>query len=163
MSDESPVQTAPGEAAPRSNARKRGWIAAVAVAAVAASIIVYKELGARPGSAASAATTASASGEPARARAGSVLLFADPGEAEESCGCGQIIRLVRGAGAHGATIREIAPGSDTALEREYRVTVAPTVLFLDSSGHVVARHEGEARETIEAIRGGLDALTKAGR
>lgn len=162
MKNDSPAQTSPGEPVAGRNPAKRGWIAAVAVAALAGGLIAYKELGARPGSMPSSAPVASASGEPVRPNGGTVILFADPGEAEASCGCGQIIRLVRGAGMRGVSIREVAPGSDTALEREYHVTVAPTVLILDSSGRVIARHEGEAHETIDAIRTGLDGLAKAG-
>ncbi len=164
MSDEIPVEMPSGDAAPPArNAIKRGRVAAIAVAALAAGVIAYKELGARTGSAASTAPAVRAPGSLARAGAGSVLLCADPGEAGSSCGCGEIIRLVRAARERGVAIREIAPVSDAALERAYRVTVAPTVLFLDSSGGVVARHEGEAQETIESIRAGLDGLTKRGR
>jgi hypothetical protein len=36
--------------------------------------------------------------------------------------------------------------------------VEPTVLVLDSSGGVLARHEGESRQTIAAIRSDLDRL-----
>ena len=163
MSNDNPVEATAGDGATGARTGRRGWVAAIAVAAVAAGVVAYKELGARPGSSTSAGPTASASAGPARAAGGSVLLFADPSEAETTCGCGQIIRLVRGAGARGVAIREIAPGSDTALEREHRVTVAPTVLFLDASGREVARHEGEGREAIDAIRAGLDQLAVAGR
>lgn len=43
------------------------------------------------------------------------------------------------------------------------MTVRPTVLFLGSDGKPLARHEGEADETIDAIRSGLDRLAEAGR
>ncbi|WP_428265855.1 TlpA family protein disulfide reductase [Haliangium sp.] len=164
MSDESPVQTAPSEAPrPAQTATKLRWLLAIVVAAVAVAIIAYKEFGPRSPAAANPAPSPGAFAERARASTGSVLLFADPREADDSCGCGQIIRLVRGARAHGVAVREVAPGSDTALEHEYRVTVVPTVLFLDSKGQVIARHEGEAGATIEAIRTRLDELTKARR
>jgi hypothetical protein len=135
------------------------------LAGAAAAIILYKETKGRPSgsSVASPAPAAGVVGGPSRVAAGSVLLFADPDEAGSACGCGQIIRLVRDAGARGVAIREISPGSDAGLEREYRVTVAPTLLFLDSTGHVNVRHEGEAPETIEAIRSGLDRLAETGR
>ena len=144
---------------------KRGWIAAIVVAVAAAAIIFYKETRGRPssGPVSGVAPRASSSGGAERVAAGSVLLVADPDEAGNACGCGQIIRLVRSAGARGVAVREVAPGSNVSLEREYRVTVAPTVLFLDSAGHVVARHEGEAPETIDAIRSGLDQLAGDGR
>ena len=50
------------------------------------------------------------------------------------------------------------PGSATEATRQYHVTVEPTVLVLDASGRVVARHEGEAPDTIQAIRSSLDRL-----
>lgn len=160
MSNDTRVQTSPHDTPGGRMTGKRGWILGIVIAAAATAIIFYKETRGRPssGSVASVAP-ASASGGPERVAAGSVLLFADPDEAESDCGCGQIIRLVRGAGARGVAVREVAPGSDASSERDYRVTVAPTVLFLDSKGHVVARHEGEAPETIEAIRSGLERLT----
>lgn len=160
MSNDSCVQTSSGDTPRGRMTVKRGWISAIVVAAAATAIILYKETRGRPssGPVASVAPAASASGGPARVAARSVLLFADPDEAESACGCGQIIRLVRGAGARGVEVREVAPGGDASLECEYRVTVAPTVLFLDSTGHVVARHEGEAPEIVEAIRSGIDRL-----
>lgn len=139
---------------------RRGWIAAVVVALAAAVIIFYKETRAHPSSGALPGVAPGAS-SPAQAEpvaAGSVLLIADPDEAGDACGCGQIIRLVRDAGTRGVAVRELAPGSDVSLERQYGVTVSPTVLFLDSTGHVVARHEGEGSETIAAIRSDLDRL-----
>lgn len=161
MSNESRVQTSPGDEGRGPTLAKGGWIAALAVAAVAIAVIVYKESRQSPAPASSAASATSASGRPSEAAA--VLLFADPDEAESSCGCGQIIRLVRGAAARGVAVREVARGSDSTLEREHRVTVLPTVLFLGSDGTLLARHEGEADETIDAIRTGLDRLAEAGR
>ena len=165
MSNDSPVQTTPGNASSGRTIVGRGWIAAIVVAVAAAAIIFYKETRNRPsaGPVSSVAPVASASGGAERAAVGSVVLVADPGEAGDACGCGQIIRLVRDAGARGVAVREVAPGSNVSLEREYGVTVAPTVLFLDSTGNVVARHEGEEPETIEAIRAGLDRLAGDGR
>jgi hypothetical protein len=163
MSDDHPDQAAPGVTRGERPSVKRGWIAAILVAGTALAIVLYKETGNRPssGSLAGASPEATVSRGPSRAATGSVLLFADPEEAGSDCGCGQIIRLVRDAGARGVAVREAAPGSDVALEHEYRVTVAPTLLFLDSSGEVIARHEGEAPETIEAIRSGLHRLEDA--
>ena len=165
MSDFSATKKWVGDSRGGRNTSKRGWIAVLIVAAAAAAIIFYKETGNRPsfGPVARALQASTASGGPAEAVARSVLLFADAGEAESACGCGQIIRLVREAGARGVVVREVAPGSDASLEREYRVTVAPTVLMLDSKGRVVARHEGEGPEAIEAIRSGLEQLSKARR
>ena len=164
MGNDSAVKPTAGDTRGTRIKAKQGWIAVALVAATATAIILYKETKGRPpsGSVVITAPAAGVSAEPARVAAGSVLLFADPAEAEDACGCGQIIRLVREAAGRGVAVREVAPGSDLSLQREYRVTVAPTVLFLDSTGRVVARHEGEASETIEAIRSGLDRLSKAG-
>jgi len=157
MRDERHVGATPGEALPTGNGGKQGWIAALSVAALAAGVVAYKELG-TPSKLVRRAPTTSVGAGAARTGAGSVLLFADPSEAQSSCGCGQIIRLVREAVAHGVAVREVAPGADAALEREHRVTVVPTVLFLDAGGRVVARYEGETHETIAALRAGLDGL-----
>ena len=165
MNNDSGLQTSSADTRGRRMTVKRGWIAAIVVAVAAAAIIFYKETRSRPssGPVSSVAPGASSARGAERAAAGSVLLVADPDEAGSACGCGQIIRLVRGAGARGVAVREVAPGSNVSLEREYRVTVAPTVLCLDSTGHVVARHQGEGPETIEAIRSGLDRLAGDGR
>ena len=124
------------------------WLGAVAVAAIALSIVGYKQVNSE-----SVAPNV-------QSKSPSVVLYADLGEAESPCGCGQIIRLIRGARDSGVAVREIAPGTNTAFEREHRVTVGPTVLFLDPSGHEVARHEGESPETIEALSAQLAALAK---
>ena len=159
------VQTPSRDAPRRTTIAPRGWIATILVVLAAAAIIFYKETRSHSSSdpKSNFSPGASSTDRAERAAGGSVLLVADPDEAGSTCGCGQIIRIVRDAGAHGIAVREIAPGSDISLEREYRVTVAPTVLFLDSSGQVVARHEGEEAETIEAIRLALDRLAAAHR
>ncbi|MHB1845456.1 MAG: hypothetical protein ACYCWW_11550 [Deltaproteobacteria bacterium] len=134
----------------------RGGLGLFAVFAVASAIVALKAV----------APAKPSSGNPRKATAigggPSVLLFADPGEAADSCGCGQIIRLVRAAGGRGVSVREVAPNGDPLLLKRYRVTVAPTVLLLDASGGVTARYEGEAPETIAAIRGALDRLARSG-
>lgn len=120
---------------------KRQWIGAVVIIAAVAAFITYKELGQ---SKSAPATSAAANDRPA------VVLIADPHEAESSCGCGQIIRMVRSAAQSGLAVQEFSPG--TAESREYRATVNPTVLFIDPAGQVMARYEGEGEETITAIR-----------
>jgi hypothetical protein len=87
-----------------------------------------------------------------------VLLVADLEEAGTDDPCAEIIRLVRAAGQRGVRVREIPSGETDPVIRKYRVTVEPTVLVLDSSGGVLARHEGESRQTIAAIRSDLDRL-----
>jgi hypothetical protein len=128
------------------NAMKRGWIGALLVAVGVVALIAYKELRSQP--------TASESFSTAATEPPSVILVADPRGAESTCGCGDIIRAVRAAGERGVVIREVMPGSTES--QAYRVTVSPTVLFLDPQGAVVARYEGEGPATVSAIRASLD-------
>lgn len=92
----------------------------------------------------------------------SVVLVADPREADAQCPCGEIIRRVRAAKAHGVAIEELAPDSPDA-GRRYGVTVTPTVLFLDASGHVISRREGESGEILAAVTADLAKLEAARR
>lgn len=89
----------------------------------------------------------------------SVVLVADMREADTECGCGQIIRRVRAAKAHGVAVKEVAPDDG----RRYGVTVVPTVVFLDPQGQVVARREGESSETMAAVAADLARLEGARR
>lgn len=86
----------------------------------------------------------------------SVVLVADPREADTECGCGRIIRRVREAKARGLDVLELGP-ADPGVAR-YGVTVVPTVLVLGVDGRVVARREGEASETLAAIAADLSSL-----
>jgi hypothetical protein len=133
------------------------WIGLLAIAVVATGIVVYK-----------AALTGSSSFDVSIAgtpdgRSPSVLLIADPRQAEEACGCAEIFRLVQAAGSRGLLVREISPEANRAAVRKYRVVVSPTVLILDESGAEVARYEGEDGRTIEAIRTDLERLLEAER
>ncbi len=104
-----------------------------------------------------------ASGTPAAtASRPSVVLVADMREANDDCGCGQIIRRVQAAKAHGVEVKEVAPG-DAEAGRRYGVTVVPTVVFLDPQGQVVARREGESGETLAAVSADLARLEGAAR
>lgn len=131
---------------------RRGRIGVIAVAAVAIGIVAYKQL--RP--------VAPPASEAAHSRP-TVLLFADPREADSSCGCGQVIRLVRGAGARGVPVQEVSPGSAPALERQYQVTVAPVIVILNGQGQVVGRLQGESPEVIASVRAALGRLPGAMR
>ncbi len=91
----------------------------------------------------------------------SVVMVADPREAEMQCPCGEIIRRVRAAKASGIAVDEFAPGD--AAARPYGVTIVPTVLFLDPAGKVLARHEGESSDILAAIIAGLERLEGARR
>ena len=128
------------------------WVGMLAVAAIAVSIVVLNPR--RPGTPSPDPNGSVTQGDPgASAYAGaSLLLIADPAEADESCGCGEIIRMARGAASHGMAVREVAPGAEPDLERKYRVTVAPTVLWLDPKGREVLRHEGETSAVVDSIR-----------
>ncbi len=86
----------------------------------------------------------------------SVVLVADPREADSDCPCGQIIRLVREAKARGVVVRELGP-TDPGAAR-FGVTVAPTVLILAADGQVVARREGESSEALATISSDLARL-----
>ncbi|MCM2334096.1 MAG: hypothetical protein NDI82_09110 [Anaeromyxobacteraceae bacterium] len=83
-------------------------------------------------------------------------------EADTECGCGQIIRRVRAAKAHGVVVKEVAP-DDAEAGRRYGVTVVPTVVFFDPQGQVVARREGESSETMAAVAADLVRLEEARR
>jgi len=137
------------------------WLGVLAVAAVAVSIVVLNPR--RPGTPSSEPGGSAKQGSPdASAHASpSLLLIADPAEAGESCGCGEIIRMVRGAAVHGVAVREMAPGAEPDLERKYRVTVSPTMLWLDQEGREVHRHEGESPAVVDSIRAELGRLTAA--
>ncbi len=125
-------------------------LAVLAVVVAAVAVVGVKQARARPGPAATEATAAP------RASAPSVVLVADPREADTDCGCGLIIHRLREAKARGVNVVELAP-TDPEVSR-YSVSVTPTVLFLGSDGHVVARHEGESSKTLAAISSDLAEL-----
>lgn len=89
-----------------------------------------------------------------------VLLFANPKEADASCGCGEIFRAVREVSTKGVRTREVDPGRELDLVRQYRVTVEPTVIFVDQAGRELGRREGEAGDTLTQVRGDLDRLVE---
>lgn len=124
---------------------KRIQFAAMALAVM--SLVAYEAWASKPG----------ASGS----KAASVLLVADPREAGNDCPCGEIIKAVRDAKAKGVRVREVPPG-DTLVTRQYKVTVAPTVLILNPDGTEKARHEGESEETLAAIKAALARLAPGG-
>jgi len=131
--------------------KRRLLIVAAVLAAVAAVLWLKLELKQAP-------PAASPASENQGARA-TVLLFADPREAEERCGCGEIIQMVRDMrGAPGVLVREIdsrRPGDDA---RRHGVRTSPTVLILDTAGDEQDRFEGESSSTITSLRSALDAL-----
>lgn len=135
---------------------KRIALAAVALAVIA---IVAVKMSARR-AAAPAPAVASAAVVPAAVASAtrpSVVLVADSREADSQCACGEIIRRVRAAKAHGVAVEELAPDSPDA-GRRYGVTITPTVLFLDASGRIISRREGESGEILAAITADLANL-----
>lgn len=123
------------------------WIGLVAVLLVAGAIISYRaHLSPEP----------RAEGKAALPR---VLLVADLSEADAAGdACAEIIHLVRAARDSGIAVQELNPGSKSDLLARYHVLTAPTVLILDRSGQVVSRFEGEGRDTVAAVRAGLQQL-----
>lgn len=108
------------------------------------------------------ASSRGAAGTAATMTRPSVVLVADAREADSECGCGQIIRRVRAAKAHGIAVEEVAP-NDIDAARRYGVTVVPAVIFLDAAGQVTARREGESPEILAAVSADLSRLEGARR
>lgn len=132
----------------------RGW-------KVAALILVFVGLGAVIAWHETRSPPTSAPRLESAAEHARVLLFADPREAEATCGCGLIFHAVREAASGGVVVREVDPEHEAELVRAHRVAVEPTVIFLDESGRETARHEGESSETIAAIEADLARLRSA--
>ena len=88
-----------------------------------------------------------------------VLLFADLREAESSCGCGQIIRMVRKADVPGVVaVQEFDPQRESEAVRVHAVRVAPTVIIAGGDGVEQTRFEGESPDVIAGLRGALASL-----
>lgn len=132
---------------------KGKWLGIVAVLGLVAGIVVYKQASAPEAGPSEAGT--------ARVESPRVLLFADPHEADEVGGCGEIFRLVRRVGSQGLPVLEVDPRGGDALIREHRVVVEPTVVVLDERGQEAARFEGEDATTIAAIESALEHLRGA--
>ncbi len=130
---------------------------ALAVVALAVIAIVAVKMSARRAAAPAVAAAAVVPAAVASATRPSVVLVADSREADSQCACGEIIRRVRAAKAHGVAVEELAPDSPDA-GRRYGVTITPTVLFLDASGQIISRREGESGEILAAITADLANL-----
>ncbi len=142
---------------------KKIGLAVVALVAVGI-VAVTARSGSATAGASPAEVPAAGAVKPASATAAGpvVVMIADPREADMQCPCGEIIRRVRAAKAHGVAVDEFAP-DDADAARRYGVTIVPTVVFLDTGGKVVARHEGESAEILSAITAGLANLEGARR
>lgn len=134
---------------------KRSWQITVLVAVAIAFVALMAWRESRDGSQPAGIQPESGTETNASPR---VLLFADPREAEATCGCGLIFHAVREAAASGLATREVDPERELELVAQHRVTVEPTVIFLDEEGHETSRWEGEAGETIAAIEAELARL-----
>lgn len=137
---------------------KRTWTGVVVLALLVGGVLLAKSMKSQPAPGPAAGGSGTATASQAQPQ---VILFADPGEAEESCGCGEIFRVVRAANTRGVRTREVDPERERDVVRQYRVTVEPTVIFVDGAGREVGRREGESGDTIAAIRGELDRLAGA--
>lgn len=134
---------------------KRAWIGVLVIAALVAGVLLAKSP--KPASLPAAAASRTAAATQSKAQP-QVILFADPAEAEASCGCGEIFRAIRAASTRGVRTREVDPEREREAIRQYRVTVEPTVIFVDAAGDEVSRREGETGETIAALQADLDRL-----
>lgn len=89
----------------------------------------------------------------------SVILFADPREAESDCGCGQIIRMVRGIeGVKDVVVLEFDPREHVEEARSRGVRVAPTVIIAGPGGTERTRFEGESSAVVAELRTALESL-----
>lgn len=106
-------------------------------------------------------------GQPAAAnsaaKVATVVLVANMEEADETCGCGQMIRAVRSAGAKGLSTREVDTRNKAdlaAATKAYHIVVQPSVVMVDGSDHEVRRYEGESKDTIGKLMTDLESLVK---
>lgn len=129
---------------------KRKWIGLVVIAFVAVGLIAYKQAGKSVASVGAAATA------PEKTGANTIIIFADPREAESSCGCGLIFRAVRAARKRGYEVRETDSKSDPALAQTHHIRVEPTVLFLSSTGRELERLEGESGELLARLTAAIE-------
>lgn len=124
------------------------WIGLFAVALIAGALIAYK-------------VHVSQGMQTAGATAGlpRVLLVADLREADsDGDACAEIIHAVRAAHDRGIAVQELSPDSKSDLLTRYHVLTIPTVLILGRNGQVASRYEGEGRDTVKAVRAGLEQL-----
>ena len=55
-------------------------------------------------------------------------------------------------------MQELEPDSKSDLLTRDRVLTIPTVLIMGGNGEVISRFEGEGRDTVKAVRAGLEHL-----
>lgn len=146
----------------RSSKRARGALSFAAFALLFAGVAGCQSRAAA-GAEPTASTATPASGT-TKAADTTVLLYANMAEADDQDdGCGQIIQSVRAAAAKGVKAREVDTrdkDKKAAVSKQYKITVAPTVLFLDPSDKETRRFEGESGDVVKALRSELDQLAK---
>jgi len=126
----------------------------VGLATAIAAILWLKPSGSTPG-----ASPADRSESPAATPTATVVLVADPREAEASCGCAEVIRIARAAAdVPGVRYEEIDPRSSQDTAQRYGVRVVPAVLIIDAAGAEQARFEGESSSVIAQLRDAVAAL-----
>ncbi len=131
---------------------KKNLLGVTAVAVIAVSIVTYKQWIRMPPAASKTSQRTSEDGTGL-----SLLLIADPRQANELDGCGAIVRMVRAAAARGVPVREISPEAEPSLVSRYHIVVLPSVLLLEN-GSARRMYEGESPETVESIRAEIGAL-----
>ncbi len=131
--------------------KKLRVVASVGILAVALAVIAWRE--ARPQKAAVAPATTQPQ----------VVLFVDLSEEDEEEGCGAIIHAVRAAAKRGIATEEADARDPGDRAKHYRLLIAPAVLVLDKDGRELRRFEGEAPNTVKAIREELEHLAPAAR
>lgn len=141
--------------------RSRGALSSAAFALLLVGLAGCQSRAANAEPAASTATPASATPQ---AVTTTVLLYANMAEADDQDdGCGQIIQSVRAAAAKGVKAREVDTrdkDKKAEVSKQYKITVAPTVLFLDSGDKETRRFEGESGDVVKTLKSELDQLTK---
>lgn len=106
-----------------------------------------------PATSKAATTVATAVAAPAK-----VVLIADLGEAGGTCGCAQMIRAARAAQGTTAQYEEHDARTDTDALTRFAVKEQPVVILLSSDGQELKRFEGEAPETVDAVKAALQQL-----
>lgn len=128
------------------------WLSIVVVVATLATA------GCRPGDASREGGPSPAASNAPSAAGSSVVIVANMAEADDECGCGQIIRAVRAAAQKGVATKEVDTRTNKDDAKKYRALVVPTVVVFDGSGTELRRYEGESGDTITKMKADLDVL-----
>jgi hypothetical protein len=90
-----------------------------------------------------------------------VMLFADPREAETSCGCAEIIRLARESkNGKNVSFEEVDIRKISDKYKKYKIMVSPTVIFLGQNDSVINRFQGEGSGVIKKLRHAIKQIVK---